>query len=103
MKLEDDASKDTISEEEYVKGIFVLEWRYAAQRERRFYVEVFLPHAKRYRIPTDSARWYFSDKDWRSAEALFADFTDKNQYPWKHYSPQYYWHRFGVWVPIVDD
>ena len=33
MKLEDDASKDTISEEEYVKGIFVLEWRYAAQRD----------------------------------------------------------------------
>src|SRR5437763_1691437 len=32
--------------------------RKTAERTRRWYLEIFLPHAKRYRIPTDPEIWY---------------------------------------------
>jgi hypothetical protein len=95
IRLDGRAYRSAITEEDFVKGAFVLEWKNAAQRTRRFYVDVFLPHATKYGIPTDPNVWYFGGGCWGTADSVFDRYTDKTEYPWRPYSLYYrelhYW------------
>ncbi len=72
------ASRGEITEDDYVQAMFTLEFL-AAQRTRRWYVEIFLPHAKRYQLQTDPLNWYCNE--WGSADTVFALYTDNSGYP----------------------
>ncbi len=86
-RVNDDARNGKLKEDEYVKAMFALEWR-AAQRARKFYVDVFLPHAKKYALPTDPYQWYCSV--WGGAEQVLANsYSDRRSYPWSYYSPYF--------------
>ncbi len=86
IELDKNAAHGTISEEEYVRSMFALEVR-AMQRTRKWYVEVYLPHAKKYKINTYLEYWYFGN--WESATSQFNQYTDKESYPWTPYSGHY--------------
>ena len=74
------------SEQDYVKGYFLYEYG-TLERTRKWYVEVFLPHAKRNQLPTNPNTWFCGN--WTPPAELFARCTDKNAYPWKPYSAYY--------------
>ena len=57
MEIYEKAALNAVSEEEFVKSMFALEFR-AVQRTRKWYVEVFLPHAKKYKIETFPESWF---------------------------------------------
>lgn len=74
----------TIDEDDYVKGVFLVEL-VALQRTRRFYVDVYLPHAKNHRLPTNSADWYCGYGEWETPDVQFSLYKDKDSYPWAPY------------------
>ena len=80
------AREGLIERDAYVKRMFMVEWK-TMERTRKWYVEVFLPHAKKYKLPTDPARWYCDT--WGTAEEDFARYSNRNDYPWEPYSTQF--------------
>jgi hypothetical protein len=80
------ATDGEVTHDEFVKGMVLIEFR-AAQRTRRWYVEVFLPHAKQYELSTDPVEWYCGQ--WGSAEEQFPRYVDRQAYPWMPYSDYY--------------
>jgi hypothetical protein len=76
----------TVTEEEFVKSMFTIELK-AEQRTRKWYVELYLPHAKKYGIRTYPENWCCTD--WGSSTSLFLCYTDKEAYPWTPYSRYY--------------
>jgi hypothetical protein len=82
-RIEGQAFDGSITQDQFVKAMFSVE-RKTAERTRRWYLEIFLPHAKRYKIPTDPERWYC--RMWGTADEEFAKLTDKGDYPWVPYS-----------------
>jgi tetratricopeptide (TPR) repeat protein len=85
-ELYDRAKSGDVTEEEFVKSMFTIELK-AGQRTRKWYVELYLPHAKKYGIPTYPENW--SCGDWGSPTSLFLRYTDKEAYPWTPYSRYY--------------
>jgi len=84
-RLRDRAVDGSINEEEYVKSMFCLECR-AGQQTRKFYVDVFLPHAQKHQLLTDPNEWECDE--WGDPEALLAnDYRDRHSYPWSYYGP----------------
>lgn len=86
LALNEQAESGAISKDEFVKGMFLVEFR-AAQRTRKCYVEVYLPHAKKNKIKTSPDNWFCDG--WWSAESQLALYTDKDWYPWVPYSAYY--------------
>ena len=84
--LADQVRLDNITEDEFVRSMCLLEMK-AIQRTRKWYVEVFLPHAKKYTLRTNPAIWY-CDR-WGSIESLCSQYTDKKSYPWEPYARYY--------------
>jgi hypothetical protein len=75
-----------VSEDEFVKSMFTIELN-AEQRTRKWYVEMFLPHAKKYRLLTYPENWFCVN--WGSAESLFSKCSDREAYPWVPYARFY--------------
>jgi hypothetical protein len=86
VRLAHEASRGELTEEAFVRSIFMLEWG-AAERTRRFYVEVYLPHAMKYGLRSDPTLWYCTV--WGSKQSVFARYSDKRSYPWGPYSRYY--------------
>jgi hypothetical protein len=95
-KLDRQAKSHELTEEQFVRSCFGLEFR-AVQRTRRWYVEIFLPHLKKYNLPSNPDVWYCDW--WGSADDIFALYWDKRGYPWVPYS-QYYQELTGA-VPAA--
>jgi hypothetical protein len=77
-----------MSEEDYARSMFEIELK-AVQRTRRWYVEMFLPHAKKYQLPTRPANWYCNDDWWGSAESLSRRFAERRTSFWALYLDDY--------------
>jgi len=75
-----------LSEEQYIGSMVTIEFK-AIQQTRRWYVEVFLPHAKKYQLDTNPLIWHCTS--WDTAESMVARYTDKNSYPWEPYHRYY--------------
>jgi hypothetical protein len=84
--IDANATEGLIEKDAYVKRVFMVEWK-TMERTRKWYVEVFLPHAKRYKLPTDPALWYCDT--WGTVEEDFARYTNRTDYPWEPYSTQF--------------
>ena len=82
-RIEWQAFDGSITQDQFVKAMYSIE-RKTAERTRRWYIEVFLPHAKSHKIPTDPERWYC--RMWGTADKDLARNTDKAAYPWVPYS-----------------
>jgi hypothetical protein len=77
------AANGDLDPDAFVKAIFLTELK-ASQVTRKWYVQIYLPHAKKYNLPSDSKIWYCDE--WGSGESLFNQYTDKKSYPWEPYS-----------------
>jgi hypothetical protein len=86
LRIEEGARHGKLAEDAFVKAMFVQEWK-AAQRTRKWYVEIFLPHAKKYDLCTDPDNWFCYS--WASADDEFQRYSNKKQYPWKPYSQHF--------------
>jgi hypothetical protein len=86
LDVDQQAREGRISEREFVKRMFTVELR-AQQRMRKWYVDVYLPYAKRQNVLTH-ADWWGCSK-WGSAELLFGNCVDTAKYPWRPYCDYY--------------
>ena len=71
----------------FVRKMFVIEFK-SVQLTRKWYVEVFLPHATKYNLTTDPNYWFCCGW-WGTPEDVFKCFTDKTAYPWEPYGTYY--------------
>jgi len=84
--LYEKARQNKITEDDFVKSMFLLELR-AEQRTRKWYVEIYLPYAKKNKLRTQPMFWCFDS--WGEPDSLFRNCTDKTKYPWLPYSSFY--------------
>jgi hypothetical protein len=87
-RLDEQVRAGEILEGEYVKGIWLAEFK-AVQKTRKWYVVVYLPHAKKYQLPTNPDRWYCNGW-WGPGEKIFYRYTDRESYPWNVYLANYW-------------
>jgi hypothetical protein len=71
--------RGNMDEETFVKTMFFHEFK-AMQLTRKWYVSIFLPHAKTHHLLTDPSDWYCNM--WGPPESIFSQYKDKNAYPW---------------------
>jgi hypothetical protein len=83
------ALKGEISSREFVKGVFLIEYR-AVQDTRQFYARFYLPYAARTGLSTDPDLWFMHECWWKEGNSAFAEFDDWSEYPWVPYK-WYYW------------
>ena len=70
----------------FVRTIFFIELK-SIQLTRKWYVEVFLPHARKYNLATDPDIWFCSM--WGTPISIFNQYPDKSLYPWNPYASYY--------------
>lgn len=95
LSLQLRAYNGNISERDYVKGVFINEYR-AIARTRSFFVHVYLPYVIENGLWTDPDVWYMREEFWRwkNADEAFAEATDTSRYPWVPYRRHYWLLRF---------
>lgn len=72
-----------IDRDQYVRRMFATEL-YAAERTRRFFVDVYLRHNGHPNVPTHPALWYLTA--WGSDDELLQNaYNDRTKYPWIPY------------------
>jgi hypothetical protein len=86
FEIETKAINGDLDQDTFVKSMFLGEFK-TTQLTRKWYVQIYLPHAKKYNLPTKPVVWYCSM--WGSPDSIFARYTDKKSYPWEPYTTYY--------------
>jgi tetratricopeptide (TPR) repeat protein len=86
LRIWDDAIKGRLSRSEYVTKVIECESR-AADSTRAFYIRVFLPLARQWRLPTHPTNWYLTYSE--SGKVPILSLTSKTSDYWQHYEKGY--------------
>ena len=85
-RIDSDAAEGKLSKSEFVTEMIQCESR-AAEKTRAFYIRVFLPWAKEWRVPTHPADWFVARSD--RSETLVLPFVSKTDAYWRNYENCY--------------